>query len=259
MVGNGHSLAGNGPERMKLEQKTVLVTGASSGLGLRCAEVAAGYGATVIAVARNVESLRSQFPDPHHVISCDVSTEDEVRALVQTVKAIGRPIDGWVFAAGTQEIRPLLMESRETLERSWATNVYGSLGLLAAALKARLVAKGGSVVLFSSAATQAGGAGIASYAATKGALEAATHSLAIELSSHRIRVNAVAPGVVKTAMADKYMSRMTQQQVESLASQHPLGLGVPDFIAEPVAFLLSDLAQWITGSVLVIDGGLTSH
>lgn len=259
MVGDGDSLAGTGLELMKLEQKTVLVTGASSGLGLRCVEVAAGYGATVIAVARNLEALRAQFPNLHHVISCDVSSEDGVKSLIQEVKTLGRPVDGWVLAAGVQDIRPLLMESRETLERAWATNVYGSLGLLAAALKARLVARGGSVVLFSSAATHSGGAGLAGYAATKGALEAATHSLAIELSSQRIRVNAVAPGVVKTAMADKYMSRMTRQQAESVAAQHPLGLGVPDYVAEPVAFLLSDLAQWITGSVLMIDGGLTSH
>jgi NAD(P)-dependent dehydrogenase (short-subunit alcohol dehydrogenase family) len=244
---------------MNLEQKTVLVTGASAGLGLRCAEIAAGYGASVIAVARNIEVIRAQFPDPHRILSCDVSSEDGVKGLVQEVKALGRSVDGWVLAAGMQDIRPLLMESRETLERSWATNVYGSLGLLAAALKARLVAKGGSVVLFSSAATQAGGAGIVGYAATKGALEGATHSLAVELSAQRIRVNAVAPGVVRTAMADKYMSRMTQQQIESLAAQHPLGFGSADFVAEPVAFLLSDLAQWITGSVLVIDGGLTSH
>ena len=242
-----------------LENKTILVTGASSGLGLRCAELAAGYGARILAVSRNPEPLEERFPEPHRVFSCDVSQEASLLELIPKLKALGAPIHGWVLAAGVQQIRPLLMESRKTLESSWATNVYGSLGLLGLALKARLVAKGGSIVFFSSAAAHAGGVGIASYAATKGALEAATHSLAIELSGQGIRVNAISPGVIRTPMSNKYLDRLTADQVKSLEAQHPLGFGTPDQVAEPVSFLLSDRAQWITGSTLLIDGGLTSH
>lgn len=245
---------------MTLSGKTVLVTGASSGLGLRCAELAREQQATVIAVCRKPEALPEALrQEPHRAIACDVSEEAQVQSLLREVKALGRPVDGWVLAAGMQEVRPLMMETRQTLERSWATNVYGSLGLLGAALKLRLVSKGGSIVLFSSAAAHAGGAGIASYAATKGALEAATHSLAMELSGQRIRVNAIAPGVVRTPMSDKYMGKLTPQQIEAVEAHHPLGLGTPDAIAQPVLFLLSEAAQWITGSVLLIDGGLTSH
>jgi NAD(P)-dependent dehydrogenase (short-subunit alcohol dehydrogenase family) len=242
-----------------LENKTVLVTGASSGLGLRCAEVAAGQGARILAVGRKIEELKTRFPAPHSVFACDISQEASLQELIAAVKALATPVNGWVLAAGVQEIRPLLMESRKSLENSWATNVYGSLGLLALALKSRLVAKGGSIVLFSSAAAHAGGVGIASYAATKGALEAATHSLAIELASQGTRVNAVSPGVIRTPMSKKYLDRLTADQVKALEAQHPLGFGTPDHIAEPVAFLLSDRAQWITGSTLMIDGGLTSH
>ncbi len=244
---------------LMLAGKTVLVTGASSGLGWKCADVAASEGARILAVGRRLEELQSKFAEPHAALACDVSDETSVQALIPQLKALGTPIDGWVLAAGKQDVRPLLMESRKSLESAWATNVYGSLGLLGAALKARLVAKGASIVLFSSAATHAGGAGIVGYAATKGALEAATHSMAVELASQGIRVNAISPGVVRTPMSEKYMGRMTAEQIATLEGHHPLGLGTPEQVADPVAFLLSDRARWITGSILMIDGGLTSH
>jgi len=244
---------------VSLEAKTVLVTGASSGLGQACAGLLAERGARVIAVGRNAEALRQAFPDPHLALQCDVGEEESVTALVQELKRGPGPIHGWVMAAGVQEIRPLITESRRTLENLWKTNVFGTLGVLAAALKARLVARGGSIVLFSSVAATAGGPGLVSYAATKGAIEGATHSLALELASQRIRVNAIAPGVVRTPMADKYLSRMTKEQAAAVEAAHPLGFGTPESVAEPVLFLLSDASQWITGSVLLVDGGLSSH
>ena len=151
------------------------------------------------------------------------------------------------------------METQATLNNTWMVNVFGTLGLLAALLKARLISKGSSIVLFSSAAAQAGGMGLVSYAASKGALEAAARSLAMELAPQRIRVNAIAPGVIPTPMSNQYMSRMTAAQIDSVKAQHPLGFGDAADAASLVAFLLSDEAKWMTGSVLALDGGLTSH
>jgi NAD(P)-dependent dehydrogenase (short-subunit alcohol dehydrogenase family) len=180
--------------------------------------------------------------------------------MLASVKADGGgAIHGWVLAAGVQKIRPLMMESRATLDSSWATNVQGGLLLLALAAKARMIAAGGSIVLFSSAATHSSGAGLVSYAATKGALEAATRSLALELAAQKIRVNAVAPGVVKTPMSDSYMAKLTEEQVRAIEREHPLGFGSPEDIAGPVAFLLSDESRWFTGQTMFIDGGLTIH
>ena len=238
----------------------MLVTGASSGLGLSCATLAAERGAQLILVGRDISRLREHFPDEKHVaVACDLSQEEGPRTLVEALKARSLHPEGWLLAAGVQDIRPLLMESAKTLEAAWKTNVFGTLGLLAAVLKARLVPKGASIVLFSSAAARAGGPGLVSYAASKGALEAATHSLALELASQRIRVNAIAPGVVRTPMSERYLKRLTEAQIQALEVQHPLGFGTPEQVAGPALFLLSDDAQWITGTVLTVDGGLLSQ
>lgn len=243
-----------------LSSRTILVTGASSGLGRACAKRAEAGGARLILIGRKPDVIRSVFPDERHsVIACDVTDEASVGALIGALKAEAVSCDGWVLAAGVQKPRPLAMETHRSLSAAWASNVYGSLGLLGAALKAKLVADGASVVLFSSAAAQSGGAGLSGYAATKAALEGAARSLAIELAGRRIRVNAVAAGIVRTPMTDSYLSLMTPEQSAELERQHPLGFGTPDDVAGAVAFLLSDDARWITGTVLTVDGGLCAH
>jgi NAD(P)-dependent dehydrogenase (short-subunit alcohol dehydrogenase family) len=239
--------------------KRILVTGASSGLGLACATALSASGAELVVAARRLDPLTERFPAPHRAIACDVGREEDCKALAAQLKQDGIALDGIVLAAGVQSVKPLMMESQASLSICWNVNVYGSLGLLGVLLKSRLVARGAAIVLFSSAAASSGGAGIVSYAASKGAIEAATRSLALELASQGIRVNAIAGGVVETPMSSQYLSRMTPEQVAHLRAQHPLGFGKPEDIAAPVEFLLSPAARWITGVILPVDGGLTSH
>lgn len=239
--------------------KRILVTGASSGLGLACATELASSGAQLIVAGRRLDELTTRFPAPHRAFACDVSREEDCKALAAQLKPQRLALDGLVLAAGTQTVRPLVMESQASLNESWNVNVYGSLGLIGALLKSHLIAKGASIVLFSSAAAGSGGAGIVSYVSNKGAIEAATRSLALELASKGIRVNAIAAGVVETPMSAQYLSQMTTDQVERVRAHHPLGFGTPADVAGPVVFLLSPAARWITGSILHVDGGLTAH
>ncbi len=241
----------------RFDGKTILVTGATSGLGQSCAHRLREDGASLVLIGRNQEAL-DEFANGRK-FNCDVADETAVREFASKLKQDGIELSGCVLAAGTQDIRPLIMETQATLLGTWASNVTGSLGLLATLLKGRLIEKGGSVVLFSSAAVHAGGAGLVSYSAAKGALEGATKSLAMELAGQKIRVNAVAPGMVPTRMSRKYLAKLSPAQVASIEAQHPLGFGEPRDVAGPVAFLLSDDARWITGQVLIVDGGLTSH
>lgn len=233
----------------------VLITGASSGLGKSCAERMAREGAQLIQVGRNKDTLNPE----HSTYACDLTDEAATKAMLAQIKTEHGPIDGWVLAAGSQEIRPLAMESASALQAAFVNNVQTSLGLIALALKARLVQKGGSIILFSSAATHSGGAGLVGYAAVKGALESATRSLALELASQKIRVNSIAPGVIRTPMSEKYLAKMTPEQVARVEAGHPLGFGAPEDVAGAVKFLLSEDSRWITGITLMIDGGLSAH
>lgn len=243
---------------MSFEGRKILITGASSGLGQAVARRLADQGAQLVLVSRRPDALAEAFPS-HQAINADVAEESAWKEVAAAVKAGVGALDGVVLAAGIQEVRPLMMESAASLHGVWKVNVAGSIGLVGALLKARLVARGASIVFFSSGAAQSGGAGIVSYAASKGAVEAATRSLALELAGQKIRVNAVAPGVVPTPMSDKYMSRLTPDQRLAVEAAHPLGLGTADDVAGPTVFLLSPDSRWITGTVLAVDGGLSAH
>jgi NAD(P)-dependent dehydrogenase (short-subunit alcohol dehydrogenase family) len=235
--------------------KTILVTGASSGIGRACSLRLAAAEANVVAVGRNEATLRALGFDAEKVYTLDLSEEGAIKTFVQRLKTDIGPIDGCVLAAGVHSFRPFAMESFADIYRPWAINVQSPLGLLALLIKGRLIAKGGSIVLFSSAAARMAAAGASSYAASKGAIESVTRALAIELAGQRIRVNAVSPGIVRTPMSQGFLGKLTAEQLAVLEARHPMGFGSPDDVADPVLFLLSNDARWITGAVLPVDGG----
>jgi len=115
-----------------------------------------------------------------------------------------------------------------------------------------------SIAFIGSVAGLTGQPGLVAYSASKGAVFAMTRTLALELASEGIRVNAVSPGLVKTNMARQTEETLTTDHYQELEQSHPLGLGAPDDIAHAVAYLLSDTGRWITGSTLVVDGGFTA-
>jgi NAD(P)-dependent dehydrogenase (short-subunit alcohol dehydrogenase family) len=235
--------------------KNILLTGASSGIGRACALRLIAAGANIVAVGRNEGALREIGIAAERIYIIDLLDEAAIKVLISRLKADVGPLDGCVFAAGMHTFRPLLMESFDDIYRPWAINAQSPLGFLALLIKGRLLAKGGSLVLFSSTAARMAAAGAVSYAASKGAIESATHGLAIELAGQNIRVNAISPGVVRTPMSEAFLSKLTANQLIALEARHPMGFGMPDDVASPVLFLLSNEARWITGIVLPVDGG----
>jgi NAD(P)-dependent dehydrogenase (short-subunit alcohol dehydrogenase family) len=235
--------------------KKILLTGASSGIGRACALSLAAEGAHLVVLGRNEAALAELDLPEAHRYTVDLTDEAAVKKIVAGLKAEIGALDGCVLAAGLHTFRPLMMESFAEIYRPWSINAQSCLGLLALLLKSRLIVKGGSVVLFSSAAARMGAAGAMSYAASKGAIESATMTLAVELASQRIRVNAVSPGVVRTPMSEGFLGKLDPAQLAALEARHPMGFGTPEDVAGPVKFLLSSDARWITGVVLPVDGG----
>ncbi len=232
----------------------VVVTGASRGIGRAVAEALLARGATVAVVARSRDALAAlaeRAPDRVRVCAADLADPVARRRLPSRLATeLGR-IDGLVQCAGIARHAPAGEIREEDLEATLATNFTAPL-LLAQAIAGLMRAQGGggSIVQVASTLGLAPAAGTAAYAASKAALIAATRALALDLAPHRIRVNAVAPGLVRTDM-------LRGRPLDELAELHPLGrLGEPEEIADAVLHLLD--APWTTGTVLVVDGGLTA-
>jgi len=246
----------------RFEGRCVLVTGASSGIGLAAARRFAEEGARVICVARTRERLEqavANLPGTGHVaLPFDAANEPEVDNAAIQLKSEQRAIHAAILCAGQHSLRPLQVLKASHIDESLAANLRSAL------LCTKMVAKlsppdGSSIVYLGSAAAMIGNIGEAVYAASKGALLSACRSLAAELASKRIRVNVVVPGVVQTPMSDRWLSQLAPEQREAVRSRHLLGFGRAEDVAAAIAFLASDEARWITGTCLTIDGGLTCH
>ena len=239
-----------------LSNRTILVTGASSGIGRSCALRAAESGARVIAVSRSLAGLTTLVGvDETDCHSVDLLDEVAVKDFVKLLKTNGIQLSGCVLAAGLHSFRPVMMEGFGDVAKPWAINLQSSLATIGMLVRSRLFVKPSSIVLFSSAAAQTGSPGAVSYAASKGAVEGATRTLALELAGMGIRTNAVAPGVVSTPMSEAFLAKLSAEQLASIDAHHPMGRGTPEDVSGPVMFLLSDEARWVNGVILPVDGG----
>lgn len=248
---------------MDLSGKTVAVTGASSGIGREIAGLVSRLGGRVVLSGRDgdrLESVHAGLTGAGHLVSpLDLSGEGDIGSWMRAVVNEVGPVHGLVHSAGVHTSRPLRVNTPAVMASVFQVNVFAAAELTRAFRRMSANGNGGSVVFLSSVMGSVGQPGMAAYASSKGALTTLCRSLALELARDQIRVNCVAPGMVSSEMTDAFYASLLPDQVERIASHHPLGFGRPADVANAVCFLLAESGRWITGSVLAIDGGYTAH
>ena len=245
-------------DQQSLDGRTAIVTGASRGIGAAIARALDRAGARVTLVARDREALGAVAADLHNgpvVLPVDLADPDAPARLVAEARDRVGAIDVLVNNAALAARAPTDELDAELIDRLYAVNVRAPL-LLIAALVPSMVERGrGAIINISSGSAVVGTPRRAAYAATKGAIDAATRSLAIELGPHGIRVNSVAPGVVDTEMWAR--NKAIPGVIEEIEALTPLRRwATPEDIADVVAFLASDGARFVTGETVCVDGGL---
>jgi NAD(P)-dependent dehydrogenase (short-subunit alcohol dehydrogenase family) len=220
-------------------------------------------GGRLVVVDSNAEGLSSalsRLEGQGHESKCwDLRMVERIPSwLLETAAATG-PLFGLVHAAGLSCIEPVRLLEPSRYQDVLLVNTEAALAL-ARGFQHKKVAdpEGGSLVFLASVMALVGSPGAAAYGMTKGAVVGLVKSLSVEFAPKRIRVNCVAPGFVKTPMFDRVSARWAVDQRAQVEAAHPLGLGDPNDVANAIAFLLAETGRWITGSVLVVDGGYTA-
>ncbi len=243
-----------------LENKNILVTGASSGIGRAIAVECSKMGANVMITARNEERLNQTLSqmenmERHKILTADLSCEEGILKIVDWIG--GKILDGIVQCAGFTVSKPFLYLSKDEVRDVMQVNFEAPVFLTQMLLKRKKIVKGTSIVFISSiSGVYCSAVAGSAYSASKGAINGMVKAMAIELAPKDIRVNCVNPGMIKTGIFDAEV--ITQEQMEEDAKKYPLKrYGNPEEVAYAVIYLLSDASCWVTGTNLVIDGGFT--
>lgn len=238
-----------------LKHKTILVTGASSGIGRATAILCDKAGASVILTGRNKEELektKSLLQNEAQIIIADLSQEEEVKKLIQKISTI----DGFVHCAGIIKPTPIKFLRSKHIYEIFNVNFYSAVLMCSYLLSERKLNNNSSVVFISSISAEYPYTGGALYASSKAAIESFCKSFALETVSKKIRANVISPGLVKTKLLEDAEKAFFSEELEKIKAQYPLGIGNPEDIANAILFLLSDVSKWITGTTLIMDGGL---
>lgn len=239
-----------------LEGKTILVTGASSGIGRGICIDCSKMGAKVHMMARNEarlnETLLLMEGDGHMIHKVDLSVAEDIFSLVNSLPVI----DGVVLSAGIIKTMPVKNIKDDAMMEIFNTNILGNIRLCSYLLKKKKINHGGSIVFISSVSTFNVKVGNSLYSATKGAVNSFAKAMALEVSKNKMRVNCIQPGFVPSGLLSSGAIE-EDDFLKFYRERHPLGFGTPTDIANACIYLLSDASNWVTGSIFTIDGGYT--
>lgn len=239
-----------------LEGKTILVTGASSGIGKATAIECSKMGANIFLSARNKERLEQTLlemaPGNHSIITADMTHLEDVQKLAEEVSVL----DGVALIAGINDKMIIKKIDDEYVSKMLTTNLSGPALLVKSLLKGKKIAKQASIVFMSSVSAFYPSVSNAMYAASKAAVNQFAKVLALEVLPLKARVNCIQPAFVETEMIHKY----SEETLSEIRNNYPLGrFAKPEEIAYAVIYYMSDASQMVTGTSLVIDGGFTIH
>ena len=238
-----------------LEGKTILITGASSGIGRATAIECSKLGAKCVLTARNEERLQATLAamegEGHSIIVADLANMQDVEKLANEAPAL----DGLVNNAGISLIRLISFIKESDLDTMFKTNTFAPVLLTKMLLKKKKIKNEGSIVFISSLAAMDAGLGNAVYGMTKSAIKSFSEYCALEFAPKQIRANSVHPGMVQTEMVAGLPH--SSEDLDNDKNKYPLKrYGNPKEIAWGIIYLLSDATKWITGTQLIIDGGV---
>lgn len=244
---------------MMLENKIILITGASKGIGKSIAELFANQGARLILTGRNFDSLvqfeRTITPhaEGHIVHRMDVNDVENIKAVFDLLNSQKIYIDCLVNNAGIMKDATLQMIKPQIVNEIYATNVYGTIFPSQMAIKSFIRKKGGIIINLSSIIGTNGNLGQTIYGSSKAAIIGFTKSLSKELAALNIRVNAIAPGFIDTDMTKGMDEKFYEKNLKSIGMKK---LGTPEDVAKVALFLASDLSAYVTGQIIGVDGGM---
>lgn len=246
-----------------LQGRTIVITGGSSGIGRATAVAASQSGARIVILGRREDELRRTRAllagEGHGIAVYDLADHAGVAGLLRALAVEHGPLDGLVHAAGIHLTAPLRGVTAEQTTALFDINATSALMLAQAFRHPKVRGPDPSIVLLSSAVGLVGEAGVSAYAASKAAVASISRSLALELARESIRVNSIAAGVVATALTEGIKAKVGAPAWAQIEAAHPLGIGAAEDVAHAALYLLSPVSKWVTGSVLVADGGYTAR
>jgi NAD(P)-dependent dehydrogenase (short-subunit alcohol dehydrogenase family) len=255
----------NVSEAFQLDNKNIVVTGASSGIGRQCAITCSRMGARIVLLGRNMDRLNETLKsldkyDRHLLYSLDLVDYRNVDIIINKIINNVGQINGIINCAGISTTLPFHMNKPEKMDDFFHINVHSAINLIRILTKqSNVPQEGASVIFITSVMGVVGENGKSLYSMTKGALISGARSLAIEMAPRKIRVNCISPGVVVSPMSKNAIYSRNEESLNKIKDMHPLGLGQPEDIANASVYLLSDASRWVTGTNLIVDGGYTAR